>query len=173
MNAAPGPMDSILLKDSVPKSSVTTPPTPVPKAKDVPSYEELPAIRNRSLARCPKTIFIACNPGNHGNDLTALSKILDTYPNLYLDISACDYEVGRTRRTAVKVLMKYRNRILFGADIGRGKRMFRAWRQLFETADEYIPGRVSWRYYGLELAVPVLESLDRGTAKNIMNWEKL
>lgn len=140
--------------------------------KDVPSYEELLAIRNRTLARHPKTIFIACHLGNQGNDLAALSKILDSYPNLYLDISARDYEVGRTPRAAAKFLLKYRNRILFGTDMGREKRMFRAWWQLLETADEYIPGRVSWRYYGLALPAPVLESLYRGTAKKIMNWER-
>ena len=141
--------------------------------KDVPSYEELLAIRNRTLARHPKTIFIACHLGNQGNNLAALGKVLDAYSNLYLDISARDYEVGRTPRAAAKFLLKYRNRILFGTDMGREKRMFRTWWQLFETADEYIPGRVSWRYYGLELPPPVLESLYRGTAKKILNWEKL
>ena len=141
--------------------------------KDIPSYEELLAIRNRTLARHPKTTFVACHLGNQGNDLAALSKVLDTYPNLFLDISARDYEVGRTPRAAAKFLLKYRNRIMFGTDMGREKRMFRAWWQLFETADEYMPGRVSWRYYGLELPAPVLESLYRGTAKKVMNWEKL
>ncbi len=141
--------------------------------KDVPSFEELLAIRDRTLAKHPKTRFIACHLGNQGHDLASLARVLDKYPNLYLDISARDYEVGRAPRAAARFLGKYRNRVLFGTDMGREKRMFQAWWQLFETADEYMPGRVSWRYYGLELPAPVLESLYRGTAKKVMNREKL
>jgi uncharacterized protein len=141
--------------------------------KDVPSYEELLAIRGRMLAEHPKTLFVACHLGNQGNDLSSLGKVLDQYPNLYLDISARDYEVGRTPRAAVKFLGKYRNRVMFGTDMGREKSMFQSWWRLFESADEFMPGRMWWRYYGLELPAPVLESLYRGTAKRVMNWQKM
>ena len=60
--------------------------------KDVPSYEELIDIRDKLLARHPKTTFVACHLGNQGNDLATLSKELDKFPNLYLDIAARDYE---------------------------------------------------------------------------------
>ena len=75
--------------------------------KDVPAYEELLAFRNRAVAKHPKTTFIACHLGNQGNDLAALSKVLDAHPNLYLDISARDYEVGRTPRAAAKFLAQF------------------------------------------------------------------
>lgn len=139
--------------------------------KDVPSYDELIAIRNRVLARHPKTVFIACHLGNQGNDLAALSRELDRYPNLYLDISARDYEIGRTPRAAVKFLTRYRNRVMFGTDMGREKTMYQAWWRLLETADEYMPGRVWWRYYGLELPAPALEALYRGNAQRVLNWK--
>ena len=42
--------------------------------KDVPSYQELIDIRDRMLARHPKTIFIACHLGNQGNDLATLEQ---------------------------------------------------------------------------------------------------
>ncbi len=141
--------------------------------KDVSSHEELIAIRNRTLAKHPKTIFVACHLGNQGHDLAALGKELDRYPNLYLDISARDYEVGRTPRAAVKFLTKYKDRVLFGTDMGRQKEMFQAWWRLFESGDEFMPGRVWWRYYGLELPAPVLESLYRGNARRILNRAKL
>ena len=48
--------------------------------------------------------------------------------------------------------------------------MYRGWWRLLETADEFIPGRLWWRYYGLELPDPILESLYRGNAKRILNW---
>lgn len=137
--------------------------------KDVPSYEELLDKRNRTLEKHPKTIFLACHLGNQGNDLEKLSQAMDKYPNLYLDTSARDYELGRTPRSSARFLTKYKDRIVFGTDQGRAKSMYQIHWRLFETADEYIVGRVGWRYYGLELPAPVLESLYRGTAKRIFN----
>src|SRR5665648_198538 len=137
--------------------------------KDVPSYDELITIRNRTLESHPKTIFIACHLGNQGNDLEKLSLAMDRYPNLCLDTSARDYELGRTPRASAKFLTKYQNRILFGTDQSREKSMYQIHWRLFETDDEYIVGRVWWRYYGLELPGPVLESLYRGTAMKIFN----
>jgi predicted TIM-barrel fold metal-dependent hydrolase len=136
--------------------------------KDVPSYEELIEHRNKALARNPKTTFIACHLGNQGNDLTTLGKVLDTYPNLYLDLSARDYELGRTPRAALKFFTKYKDRLMFGTDMGRDVNMYRAWWRLYESADEFMPGRVWWPYYGLELPGPVLEAIYRGTAKKVL-----
>ena len=137
--------------------------------KDIPSYDELINMRNRILEKHPKTIFIACHLGNQGNDLEKLSLALDKYPNLYLDTSARDYEMGRTPRASARFLTKYQNRIMFGTDQGREKSMYQIHWRLLETTDEYIVGRVGWRYYGLELPIAVLESLYRGTAKKIFN----
>jgi predicted TIM-barrel fold metal-dependent hydrolase len=138
--------------------------------KDVPSYEELIASRDRMLAKHPKTAFIACHLGNQGNDLAALAKTLDRHPNLYVDISARDYELGRQPRFAAKFLTEYKTRVLFGTDMGREKPMFQGWWRLLETGDEFIAGRLWWRQYGLELRAPVLEALYRNNAKRILNW---
>jgi predicted TIM-barrel fold metal-dependent hydrolase len=137
--------------------------------KDVPSYEELIEHRNKALARNPKTTFIACHLGNQGNDLNTLSGVLDKYPNLYLDASARDYELGRTPRAAAKFLNRYKDRVMFGTDMGRELSMYRAWWRLYESDDEFMPGRVWWRYYGLQLSAPVLEALYRGTAKQVIS----
>jgi predicted TIM-barrel fold metal-dependent hydrolase len=139
--------------------------------KDVPSYQELIDRRDRAVARHPKTLFIACHLGNQGNDLATLGKALEKYPNLYLDISARDYEVGRTPRAAAKFLTRYRSRVMFGTDMGREKTMYQSWWRLFETDDENMPGRVWWRYYGLDLPAPALEALYRGNAKKVLNWQ--
>lgn len=140
--------------------------------KDVPSYEELIASRDRMLAKHPKTTFIACHLSNQGNDLAALGGALDRYPNLYLDISARDYEVGREPRAALKFLTRYKDRVLFGTDMGRDKAMFQTWWRLLESADEFMPGRLWWRQYGLELPAPVLEAVYRANARRVLNWEK-
>jgi len=139
--------------------------------KDVPSYEELLAIRDRMLARHPKTTFILCHLSNQGNDTASLARVLDRYPNLFLDIAARDYELGREPRTAARFLARYQDRIMFGTDMGRDKAMYQGWWRLLETADEYIPGRIWWRYYALELPDPVLKALYRGTALRVLNWK--
>ena len=137
--------------------------------KDVPSFDEQITIRNRTLERHPMTIFISPHLGAQGHDLGKLSLAMDKYHNLYLDTSARDYEMGRTPRASAKFLTKYPNRIMFGTDQGREKSMYQIHWRLLETDDEYIVGRIWWRYYGLELPAPVLESLYRGTARKIFN----
>jgi uncharacterized protein len=137
--------------------------------KDVLSFDELIARRNRTLEKHPRTIFVACHLGNQGHDLAKLGQAMDKYPNLYLDTSARDYELGRTPRASAKFLAKYRNRIVFGTDMGRQKSMFQIHWRLFETSDDYIPGRVGWRYYGLDLPPKVLKAIYRDTAKKIFN----
>lgn len=137
--------------------------------KDIPSFDELITIRNQTIEKHPSTIFIACHLGNQGHDLEKLSLELDRYPNLYLDTSARDYEMGRTPRSSAKFLAKYKDRILFGTDQSRDKSMYQIHWRLLETADEYIVGRVGWRYYGLELPEPVLKALYRDTAKRVFN----
>jgi uncharacterized protein len=138
--------------------------------KDVPSYGELLAARDRMLARHPRTVFIACHLGNQGNNLASLGEVLDRYPNLYVDIAARDYELGRQPRTAAKFLARYRGRVLFGTDMGRDKRVYEAWWRLLETGDEFIPGRTWWRYNGLELPETMLENLYRANAKRVLSW---
>jgi predicted TIM-barrel fold metal-dependent hydrolase len=141
--------------------------------KDIPTHAELIASRDRMVAKHPRTTFISCHLGNQGHDLGALGKSLDRHANLFLDISARDYEVGRTPRAAAKFLAKYKDRVLFGTDMGRAQSMYRAWWRLLETADECMLGRVWWRYYGLELSVGVLDALYRGNARRLMNWKKV
>ncbi len=98
------------------------------------------------------------------------SKVLDRYPNLYLDISARDYELGRQPRTALKFLTRYQDRILWGTDMGRDKTVYLLWWRLLETGDEFIPGRIWWRYYGLEMPRELLEKLYRSNARRVLNW---
>jgi predicted TIM-barrel fold metal-dependent hydrolase len=138
--------------------------------KDVPSYEELLARRDRMLEKHPRTTVIACHLGNQGNDLAVLAKALDRFPNLYVDISARDYEIGRQPRFAARFFTQYADRVLYGTDMGRAAEMYRGWWRLLETGDEFIPGRIWWRYYGLELPAPLLEKIYRTNAKRVLNW---
>jgi predicted TIM-barrel fold metal-dependent hydrolase len=141
--------------------------------KDVPSYEELLARRDDLLGRHPNTKFILCHLSNQGNDLRALSQVMDDYSNLYLDVSARDYELGRQPQTAAAFLDKYRSRVLFGTDMGRQQHMYEAWWRLLESQDEFIPGRLWWRLYGLGLEEDLLRQLYQENSRRILNWEPL
>jgi predicted TIM-barrel fold metal-dependent hydrolase len=138
--------------------------------KDVPTYAEVLAIRDRLIDSQPKTTFIACHFSNQGNDLATLATVLDRFPNLYVDMSARNYEMGREPRTAAKFLARYQDRVLFGTDQGRDKAMYLAWWRVLETPDEYMPGPSWWRLYGLELPDSALEKIYRGNALKLLNW---
>jgi len=139
--------------------------------KDVPDYEELMSMRDDLLNKHRDTTFILCHFSNLGNNLGRLAKDLDANPNLYLDISARDYEIGRQPRTAEAFIARYSSRIMFGTDMGREQNMYEGWWRLLETADEFIPGRLWWRMYGLELNPETLRDLYRATAEKTLNWE--
>lgn len=138
---------------------------------DVPSYDELLEMRDAFLEKHPDTTVIACHLSNLGNDLARLSEALDRYPNLYLDISARDYELGRQPRTAALFMNQYRDRLLFGTDMGREEHMYEGWWRLLESPDEFIPGRLWWRLYGLDLSDEVLKAVYQDNARRVLNWE--
>lgn len=136
---------------------------------DILSHDELLAVRDRTLERHPDTTFICCHLSNQGHDLESLGEALERYPNLYLDISARDYEVGRTPRAAKRFLTAWPDRVLFGTDMGMAESMYRSWWRLLESDDEYMTGRIWWMYYGLDLPDELLEPLYRGNARRLLN----
>lgn len=137
--------------------------------KNIPSFSDLIEKRNRTLAKHSNTIFVACHLGNQGHDLKSLSVDMEKYPNLFLDTSARDYEMGRTPRSSARFLNKYKDRIVFGTDMGRQKSMYQIHWRLLESEDEYIPGRVGWRYYGLDLPDESLKAIYHDTAHKIFS----
>jgi predicted TIM-barrel fold metal-dependent hydrolase len=139
--------------------------------QDVPSYEELLAMFDRVLARHPRTNFVAVHLINQGNDLASVAKKLDRNPNLYIDISAKTYELGREPRNAARFLARYKDRVLFGTDDRVTPTMYQSWWRFLETDDDYIPGSTGWRIYALALPDPVLEVIYRATALRILNWK--
>ena len=134
-------------------------------------YDQLLENLPKMLEKHPKTTFVACHLANLGNDLERLSKLMDENTNMYLDMSARDYELGRQPRGFAKFFSKYPDRVLFGTDMGMEKALYQNWWRLLESADEHVTGRIWWRYYGLELPAPILKKLYRDNAKKIMNWK--
>ena len=139
---------------------------------DVPSHAELISRFHTLLDRHPKTTFVAVHFSNLGHDFAQLSRALDRFPNLNVDLSARAYEFGRQPFTAPAFFTKYKDRILYGSDQGVTVEMWRSWWRILETRDEFIKGPSWWRLYGMGLPDDVLEPVFRGNAKRLLNWTK-
>jgi hypothetical protein len=127
-----------------------------------PRFEELMLERNRLFRKHPKTRFILAHFGWHANDLARAGKLLDSAPNLYLDVAAVLYDFGRQPRAAREFFVKYQDRILFGKDFWAAEEYPSYWR-VFETGDEYFDYyrgyHAFWKLYGMALPDEVLRKL--------------
>ncbi len=127
-----------------------------------PAFEELMEERDRLLAKHPKTTFILAHLGWHANDLARLGRMFDKMPNVYGEVGAVLYDLGRQPRTAHDFFGKYQDRILFGKDSYQPDEFPYYWRT-FETADEYFDYyrdyHAFWKLYGMALPDEVLKKL--------------
>ena len=159
---------------------------------DAPSREALLAERERLLARHPKTTFIGVHFGCNPEDLDAIERLLDTYPNLVLDTSARLGEIGRHPPDKVRALfIKHKDRILFGTDLGLSasgimlgstgadeptmadiKPFYDAHWRFFEGAERGIPHPTPvqgpWTIDAIHLPDDVLEALYHGNAERLL-----
>jgi predicted TIM-barrel fold metal-dependent hydrolase len=143
-----------------------------------PKRETIIAQRNRVIARHPNTIFIGAHVGNSAEDLMTLGKLLESYPNLYVDVAARVAELGRQPYTARKFFIKYQDRILFGTDRYPGKSIqprYKIYYRFFQTQDEYFdyydhpfPPTGEWKIYGLFLPDEVLEKIYFKNAQRLL-----
>jgi predicted TIM-barrel fold metal-dependent hydrolase len=127
-----------------------------------PSFEELLAERDNLLRRHPKTLFVAAHLGWEANDLGRLGRLLDELPNVYTEIGAVLYDIGRQPRGAHDFFVKYQDRILFGKDSFQPEEYPYYWRVL-ETHDDYFDYyrgyHAFWKLYGIDLPDAVLRKI--------------
>ena len=125
-------------------------------------FDELMGERDRMVRKHPKTTFILAHMGWHANDLPRLGKMFDTMPNVYAEVGAILYDIGRQPRYAHDFFVKYQDRILFGKDSFQPDEYPYYWR-VFETADDYFDYyrdyHAFWKLYGINLPDPVLKKL--------------
>jgi len=120
----------------------------------------------------PGTTFIACHFANCNHDLEILARMLDRYPNLYVDNSARFALSGPIPRYMQQFYRTYRDRIFFGTDNGQSPEMYQISFRILESSDEhfYYPGYLyHWPYSGLALDDRVLKSLYYKNARKILN----
>ena len=136
-----------------------------------PPFNDLMAERDRLFAKHPKTTFIVAHMGWHANDLGRLGAMFDRMPNLYTEVGAILYDLGRQPRAAREFFTKYQDRILFGKDSFQPDEYPYYWR-VFETSDEYFDYyrdyHAFWKLYGLGLSDEVLKKVYYGNALRIV-----
>ncbi len=167
-----------------------------PTGKPWPSWEELHAAFERRVARHPKTIFIGVHFGNDPEDPTEVARMLDKYPNFYIDTAARVPEIGRQNADKMRRFYeKYQDRVLFGTDTGIGgtqdemmygsngampptlvdeERFFKATWRYFETRDRQFesptPIQGRWKIDGVGLPESILRKIYFENAARILKW---
>ncbi len=127
-----------------------------------PSFEELIQERDNLFRRHPRTTFVTAHLGWQANDLATLGRLLDENPNVYTEVGAVLYDIGRQPRAAHDFFIKYQDRILFGKDSFQPREYPYYWR-VFETRDDYFDYyrdyHAFWKLYGIDLPDSVLKKL--------------
>jgi predicted TIM-barrel fold metal-dependent hydrolase len=127
-----------------------------------PSFEQLMKERDNLFRQNPRTTFVAAHMGWHANDLPRLGKMLDAMPNVYTEMGAVLYDIGRQPRAAHDFFIKYQDRILFGKDSFQPEEYPYYWR-VFETRDDYFDYyrdyHAFWKLYGIDLPDAVLKKV--------------
>ncbi|MHB1295329.1 MAG: amidohydrolase family protein [Anaerolineae bacterium] len=143
---------------------------------DFPAFEELIGALYRTIAAHPGTTFITAHVGCYPENLAFVSQMLDTYPNMFTDMSARIAELGRAPYSARAWFLAYADRIVFGTDQGPQPPMYRTHWRFFETFDEHFPydaavaiqpqGR--WNIYGMGLPDGVLRKVYHDNAARLL-----
>jgi predicted TIM-barrel fold metal-dependent hydrolase len=137
------------------------------------NHEQMIAILENTLKRHPGTIFIVCHLANCCYDLRKAGELLDKHPNLYMDISARFSELAPTPRAATSFLTRYRDRIVYGTDMGISMKMYRITFRILESADEHFYARefftYHWPLHGFKLDDKVLSKIYYENAEKILH----
>lgn len=155
--------------------------------KDFPSHQELMDARDRVIARHPKTLFVGLHVGHNAENLAFVSRSLERFPNLTVELGARIGELGRQPRTARRFFETYQDRIFFGTDAipppeGNDTpqqvfkdELYEIYYRFLETEDEYfdyapapVPPQGRWRIYGIGLPDPILRKVYHENAERLL-----
>ncbi len=131
-----------------------------------PRFPELMEAQEALLAKNKDTQFIIAHVGSHAENLKNVSRMLDTYPNMFVDTAERISELGRQPYTSREFLIKYQDRIIYGTDLIPNATNVSGNYRFFETKDEYFPynsfdehNQGRWNIYGVYLPDEVLKKI--------------
>ncbi|MCL2472540.1 MAG: amidohydrolase [Treponema sp.] len=134
--------------------------------KDCPGFRELLDSQENLLGKNPDTRFIIAHVGSHAENLKDVGRMLDTYPNMYVDTAERIAELGRQPYTSRDFLIKYQDRVLYGTDLVPTTDNISGNYRFFETKDEFFPynsfeehNQGRWNIYGVYLDDDVLKKI--------------
>lgn len=153
---------------------------------EYPSYEGQIKARDHLLEKYPDLIFIGCHLGSLEWNVDSLSKRLDRFPNMAVDMSArichLQYQSEKDRKRVRDFCIKYQDRLLYGTDSGDDgeadperfrKNMHEIWIddwKYFTSDEEMNSDKFRGRFKGLKLPKEVVDKIYSG---NAIKWYKL
>lgn len=133
-------------------------------------------ILDNTVKKNPNTTFVACHLANCCYDLKLVGELLESNPNLFIDISARFAEFAPTPRYASAFFTKYQDRIVYGTDMGTSYSMYQVTFRILETADEHFYNHDHFSYHwplnGLDLPDEVLKKLYHDNAQKILGSKR-
>ena len=145
-------------------------------AKEVPAHGELVSALTRTAGAHPGTTFIAAHLASCAEDLGRVGAILDAHPNVVVDLSAREAELGRQPRAARAFLVEHADRVLWGTDAFPFEpERYRMWFRLLQSADEHFPYSTTepppqgrWAVSGLDVPAETLRAVYAGNARRLI-----
>jgi predicted TIM-barrel fold metal-dependent hydrolase len=141
-----------------------------------PRFERLLEALEAVVATHPGTVFVAVHCAGNPEDLGWVDRMLSTYGNLHVDISARLAELGRQPRATRRLVMAHPDRVLFGTDaFPISADTYELYERFLQTDDEYfshdphgsaLMGR--WAISGLDLPEDVLRQVYAGNALRLV-----
>ena len=139
-----------------------------------PAPEVIEKARENMHRKHPRTRFVNAHLAMLYYDPEKLAKLLETYPNADVEVSATIQDLGRAPRLWREFLIKYQDRVLMGSDGSPDRGVKDFWEphwRFFETFDEYFehpaqvrtpggsPGHGRWNISGAGLPDDVIRKI--------------
>ena len=141
-----------------------------------PSLMQLLDALEHVVAANPTIPFIGAHVGCYAEDLAWVDRMLTSYTNFNVDISARIAELGRQPRATRRLVMKHPDRVVFGTDVFPPKAAdYRRYLRFLASDDENFPysasnppGAGRWRISGIHLPDEILARVTLSNAERLV-----
>lgn len=135
--------------------------------RQFPRFHKLIDALEAVVAAHPRTTFIGLHVGCYAENIAWVSRMLNSYPNFYIDIAARISELGRQPRRAREFILRHPDRVLFGTDqVPPRQEIYEIYFRFLETTDEHFayspyepPPQGRWNISGLHLPADVAKQV--------------